>query len=318
MKIQKTALLFGLVLTMAGTAACGLQETVSTNTADEEISAAVSTNKSVSVGYIILSEDQKSADLVSAPDSTDVLAKMFQDDPITVYAIEGEWASVGYGGTQGYVRLENVSFTEPVESVETTTPEAAVTEAVEKVTEKKDTEKSGGDVTINLVFFDDGDGFRVAKPVSYTSYVEESVARNAWCSAESIYIYAQPDTSSPKREANMLYYGDSLTILGTVEDWYYISTDSGNGYDLHGYVKQSYITYGESPAAPENASATHGVVSVGSANVRSSPNKETNDNVLFTLYQGDEFDVLSYDGYWYEIMYNGTICYISHKMVEVW
>ena len=34
--------------------------------------------------------------------------------------------------------------------------------------------------------------------------------------------------------------------------------------------------------------------------------------------QSSSFDVLDYDGYWYKIDYNGTICYISHKMVDVW
>jgi len=81
---------------------------------------------------------------------------------------------------------------------------------------------------------------KLQKPTYYADYVSD-VNRNAWCSAQSIYIFSQPDVNSEKREANMLYYGDTLTVEGSVGEWYYISTDSGNGYDLHGYVKQKYI-----------------------------------------------------------------------------
>ncbi len=271
----------------------------------------------LSVGYIDLKNGEKSADLYSDTDEATVLAKMFQGDPITVYSVDGEWAVVGYGGTKGVVRLENISFSEP--SQETSEESAEETNAAAESKPQENSEESNNEnITVNVMFFVDDDGFQVAKPLSYHDYVEEHDARNAWCSAESVYIYSQPDTKSEKREANMLYYGDELTVLGTIDDWYYISTDSGNGYDLHGYVAAKYITFGDSPAAPENANATHGCVSVNSANVRSTPNKETSDNILFSLKKGDEFEVLSYDGYWYKIVYQGTTCYISHKMVEVW
>ena len=232
----------------------------------------------LSVGYIDLKNGEKSADLYSDTDEATVLAKMFQGDPITVYSVDGEWAVVGYGGTKGVVRLENISFSEP--SQETSEESAEETNAAAESKPQENSEESNNEnITVNVMFFVDDDGFQVAKPLSYHDYVEEQDAR---------------------------------------DDWYYISTDSGNGYDLHGYVAAKYITFGDSPAAPENANATHGCVSVNSANVRSTPNKETSDNILFSLKKGDEFEVLSYDGYWYKIVYQGTTCYISHKMVEVW
>ncbi|MGN1412531.1 MAG: SH3 domain-containing protein [Oscillospiraceae bacterium] len=61
-----------------------------------------------------------------------------------------------------------------------------------------------------------------------------------------------------------------------------------------------------------------GYVSVKSANVRSSPNKDSDDNILLILYQNDMFDIISFDGYWYKIYYDGTVGYISHKMIEVY
>ena len=293
-------------------------------------------SQSVSVGYIILTANQDATDLYAEmDDNSQVLSKMFHSEPVSVFSINGDWANISYGGTQGYVKIENISFTkpesisnEPVQSENAIPVEpVANIENSGNIPDVNHTNADSGNALvnnqisneINIVLISDSDGFQVADPVpSYSNYVPENSGRNAWCSAESVYIYAQPSKSSAKREANMLYYGDSLTVLGAVDGWYYISTDSGNGYDLHGYVGQSYITYGESPAAPENPNATKGYVSVASANVRSSPNKETDNNILFTLYEGDSFEVLSYDGYWYKISYNGTTCYISHKMVEVW
>jgi uncharacterized protein YgiM (DUF1202 family) len=301
----------------------------------EDSTAENSTN--ISTGYILLGDGEEYTELYSSSTDGSVIARMYADEPITVYSIDSDWANVSYGGMMGYVELQYISFSKPQAKEDTTQKETeSKSEETEKETEsaKDDTSNnsssddsdSGVEVnnqinqnieqSVNIVLVSDKDGFEYAEPTYYPAYVSDN--RDAWCSAQSIYIYSQPDTSSYKREANMLYYGDTLTILGSVNGWYYIATDSGNGYDLHGYVKQSYITIGQTPVSPEPVNATYGRVSVSSANVRSSPNKETNSNVLFTVYQGAEFEVLDYDGYWYKINYNGTICYISHKMVEVW
>lgn len=290
-------------------------------------------NTNISTGYILTPNGEDYIELYSAINDGSVIARMYYSEPITVYSIENNWASISYGGMKGYVELQYISFSKPQDTEAVQDTETVQdTESTEKETEevqqsalmKVDNNKNDDtpsinqniEQSVNIVFINDKDGFQVAEPSYYPTYVSDN--RSAWCSAQSIYIYSQPDTNSYKREADMLYYGDTLTILGSVDGWYYIATDSGNGYDLHGYVKQSYITIGQTPVAPEPVNATHGRVFAGSANVRSSPNKETSNNILFTVYEGAEFDVLDYDGYWYKINYNGTICYISHKMVEVW
>lgn len=336
---MKKYIILGLLGIIASfSTGCGVMLSSSEETLDPTLENANQDSQSVSVGYIVLTANQDATDLYAEmDDSSQVLSKMFHSEPVSVFSINGDWANISYGGTQGYVKIENISFTKPEAVTNENKPaqNADITPAEPvaniqnsgNIPDSNPVNADSGNALvnnqisneINIVLISDSDGFQIADPVpSYSNYVPEDSGRNAWCSAESVYIYAQPSKSSAKREANMLYYGDSLTVLGAVDSWYYISTDSGNGYDLHGYVGKSYITYGESPAAPENPNATRGCVSVASANVRSSPNKETDNNVLFTLYEGDSFDVLSYDGYWYKISYNGTTCYISHKMVEVW
>ena len=296
---------------------CGMEslkkETTASVQKDTTIPETTTETENISVGYINVPDDQTAVDLYSEMDGGTTLAKMFHQDPVTVYSIAADWAKISYGGMVGFVELKYLSFTQPTAPAKET--EAQTTEPQTAVA--ADNSPANIEQNVNIIFMSDGDGFQIAEPTYYADYVAD-VNRNAWCSAQSIYIFSQPDVNSEKREANMLYYGDTLTVEGSVGEWYYISTDSGNGYDLHGYVKQKYITFGDSPAAPEPANATHGRVNAGSTYVRSSPNKENDSNVLFTLHEGDTFDVLSYDGYWYQINYNGTICYISHKMVEVW
>lgn len=281
----------------------------------------------LSTGYIILSDNQEYAELYQDTENSNVVARMYYGEPVTIYSLTSDWAEVSYGGMKGYAELKYISFTKPEKQTEAPETEPEVTEAAEiKETVKEETVQPAQHqealVEQNIkqaVFFIDNDGVEIAEPTHYISYTPLSNSGTlAWCSAQSIYIYSEPSTASYKREADMLYYGDECIIKGSVDGWYYISTDSGNGYDLHGYVKQSYISTGASPAPDEPLYASYGRVNMGSANVRSTPNKETNDNLMFVLNYGDEFTVLDYDGYWYKINYNGTIGYISHKMVEVW
>ncbi len=325
--------IFAICLSCLLLTACGIQnETGSNSTVENNVSVTENQKaENISTGYVNVPDGQEYVELHQTANDSNIVARMYMAEPITVYSIDSDWASVSYGGMKGYVELKYISFSKPeknAEKVETTVSIVETTaennEVPIKSTEniqKAEAENIQNDVDIenslNITFLVDGDGVKVAQPLSYPAYVEKNQG-NAWCSATSIYIYSEPSTNSYKREADMLYYGDVCEILGTMDDWYFISTDSGNGYDLHGYVKKKYISSGNTPVAEEPANASYGVVSVGSANVRSSPNKDNNSNVLFTVYKGEEFTVLDYDGYWYKINYNGTVCYISHKMVDVW
>ncbi len=315
--MRKYLLILGLLYSLSLFTACGTDsKSASEESVNLETVVTTKNTENMSTGYVFTNGEEY-IELISNVEDGNVIARMYDNEPITVYSIEGEWANISYGGMMGYIKLESLSFTKHEDVTETT--EEVIKETVkEEVEDNKSVEQINQNIeqSVNIVLISDSDGFQYAEPLSYPTYVADR--RGAWCSAQSVYIYSHPTTSSSKREADMLYYGDTLDILGSVDGWYHIATDSGNGYDLHGYVQQKYITIGATPVAPEPQNASYGRVSVGSANVRSSPNKETNNNVMFTIYKGAEFTVLSYDGYWYKINYNGTICYISHKMVEVW
>lgn len=329
-KILVSIALLTIILTSCGinatSSAVNDSQTSDIDGANIEITTTL--HQELSTGYVI-TNGEDFVELQQSINSTAV-ARMYHGEPITIYSISGEWANVSYGGIMGYMRLVNISYNKPVEQTETLLTTQEVITSAQEQTQSQVQEQSQNqpvvaqvqnieqNVNLEIVFLSDNDGFQYAAPKSYPKYVADS-GSVAWCSAKSVYIYAEPSTSSKKREANMLYYGDSCTILGSVDEWYYIGTDSGSGYTLHGYVKKSYITMGTTPKAPENANATQGRVKVSSANVRSSPDKSNDSNVLFSVHEGDTFTVLDYvNNYWYYINYNGTKCYISHKMVEVW
>ncbi|MCM1507053.1 MAG: SH3 domain-containing protein [Ruminococcus flavefaciens] len=317
---------------MTGTS-CGKSES-SEITSRSDVSQSES-QVSVSVGYITLKDGEKSADLCDNMNGN-VIVKMFSGDAVTVYSINADWAKVNYGGKDGYMKLENLSFSEPEQSsevsVETSAnetpsevPENTAPPAVQEQSVPETEKAVDNNISINntnqieIVFLTDIDGFQVADPVhSYPKYSPEPTYMDGYCNAYSVYIYSQPDTNSIKRETDMLYNGDPVKILGSVNGWYYISTDNGSNGELHGYVSQSYITVGKNEVQKINYNATQGQVKDGmTAWVNYTPSKTDN---IETLSGGTTFTIIgNANDYWYNISYyDGKTGWISYKMVDVW
>lgn len=329
MKLKKSiaVLLCLTALTTGVSCGKGEQEKINTDVSQSESQS----SGSVSVGYIALKTGEKSADLYDSKDGN-VIVKMFSGDAVTVYSIDAEWAKVNYGGKDGFMKLENLSFSEsePSAEVPAVPAESAVEVTVAPVesvpVQAPEPEKTAdNNISINntnqieIVFLTDRDGFQVADPVqSYPKYTPESTYMDGYCNAYSVYIYSQPDTNSIKRETDMLYSGDPVKIIGSVNGWYYISTDNGSNGELHGYVSQAYITVGKNEVQKINYSATQGQVKDGmTAWVNYTPNKTDN---IETLSGGTTFTIIgNANDYWYNISYyDGKTGWISYKMVDVW
>lgn len=259
----------------------------------------------------------------SADENSGSVARMYTGEDIEIYEMGDQWCYVKYGDLTGYISKDGVSLSKPETTASGSAgspaePAPAATEAPVVAAEAPVVNNEINN-TISIVLKYDADG--IALPTSYQNagYVAYDSKRNAYCSTTSCYIYKTASTSGPKREADMLYQGDPVTVYGTYDGFYYIGTDSGSGYELKGYVQTKYITIGTPPASDKkNYSATQGYVSVGSCNVRSSPSKADDSNVIGTLTQGATFTVNSFDGYWYYINYSGGSGYVSHKMVTVY
>ena len=268
----------------------------------------------------------------SADENAGSVARMYTGENIEIYELKDQWYYVKYGDVSGYVQASSVSFTQPEAApVQNAVPAETSAQAISADVSAVQTPAAtvppaqapavNNEInnTVNIVLQYDNDG--IALPLSYSNvgYVDYGSSRNAYCSTTSCYIYKTASTSGPKREADMLYNGDPVTVYGDYDGFYYIGTDSGSGYELKGYVQMKYITIGTPPASDKkNYSASQGYVSVGSCNVRSSPSKADDSNVIGVLKQGATFTVNSFDGYWYYINYSGGSGYVSHKMVTVY
>lgn len=336
MRYRKSFILICLSAMMIFTSCGQTNLTQKDSNADSYYSKSESDVDSVSVGYIVLKNNEKSADLYDT-ENGNVIVKMFSGDAVTVYSINAEWAKINYGGKDGYMKLENLSFREPEPTTELSGvySETYSNEVVAAVTENtalpvtaeqsvSEVEKvADNNISINnqieIVFLTDRDGFQVADPVrSYPKYAPEPTYTDGYCNAYSVYIYSQPDTNSIKRETDMLYSGDPVKILGSVNGWYYISTDNGSNGELHGYVSQSYITIGKNDVQKINYSATQGQVKDGmTAWVNNTPSKTDN---IETLSGGTTFTIIgNANDYWYKISYyDDKTGWISYKMVDVW
>lgn len=313
MKFNKAIIALISAFTMISACSCGGINNIAESPANE---VKQETQQSLSVGYITLSDGETAADLYDNINGN-VTVKMFEGDAITVYSIDGEWAKINYGGKEGYTQLKNISFTQPEKEETQKMAEAAEPE------QKSDNNSAplvNNEINneIKIVMLSDNDGFKVADPVkSYPSYTPQSTAQDGYCNARSVYIFSQPDQSSTKRETDMLYQGDPVKILGSVNGWYYISTDNGSNGLLHGYVSQSYITIGKNEVQKINYSATQGQVKAGmTAWINYSPSKTDNKEAVSG---GTSFSIIgNANDYWYQIQYYGGTGWISYKMVDVW
>lgn len=272
---------------------------------------------SISSGFVDPGTEDH-ATIYQSPDATSsAVARAYLGDAIEIFAMQGQWYQIKLEDISGYIKVDQVTFSKPEPTQETTAPATEATVPAAVTAAVAPSEAAPQDINVNITLQYDGDG--IALPKSYAAYEAYSSARNAYCSAGSCYIYKTASTSGPKREADMLYKGDAVTVYGAYDGFYYIGTDSGSGYELMGYVQTSKITIGTPPAAEDKSyAATAGHVDVDQCNVRSSPSKADNSNVIDTISKGTTFTIYSFDGYWYYIGYNGKYGYVSYKMVTVY
>ncbi|MBR6108053.1 MAG: SH3 domain-containing protein [Oscillospiraceae bacterium] len=320
--IKALLICFALSVCMSGCAAKGEAEE-SRQTGNSESAAAEAPAESKVTEEIVEAQisaafidagDQQYVSLFQQPDSSSVvIARLYTGDEVSLYGLEGEWSRISVEGLRGYVLNQSIVFKKPEAQQTTAAPETTV--RTEQSTAAAAQTQAPANITIVLKYDSQG----IALPSSYPEYESYSDTRNGYCSAHACNMYKTASRNGPKREVEMLYEGDAVTIHGEYNDMYYLGTDSGSGFDYLGYVPKEYIKIGTPPPSErKNYNAVAGIVDATSCHLRSTPTKETSDNIVATVYKGFEFEVISFDGFWYYIRYDGGTAYISHKMVKVW
>ncbi len=138
----------------------------------------------------------------------------------------------------------------------------------------------------------------------------------------SLNIRKSPSTSSGI--ITSLRNGTELKVVGTEGDWYKVYSESF-GY---GYASKSYITIVSSNNGNNNngggnqdnnqgsSTQTGTIVNISTTlNVRASAS--TTSKILGTLKNGANISIISKEGSWYKISYNGTIGYVHGDYVKV-
>ena len=110
--------------------------------------------------------------------------------------------------------------------------------------------------------------------------------------------------------------GERVIIVDDIEDgWWHIQTDGIDGYILGKFLGE--VEYADNKVEQKDElKESIGFITGDEVNVRSDHNSADDDNVMFTLFEGDEVTILeSVDG-WYKIEVDGETGWIMEGYVE--
>ena len=146
----------------------------------------------------------------------------------------------------------------------------------------------------------------------------DAVAATGEVTGSSVNVRSGPSTSASV--LGSLKKGDGVEIISQNNGFYRIVYNSGTAYISSSYVRVTGTVATPTPTAdPDDedgdAVAAMGEVTGSSVNVRSGPS--TSASVLGSLKKGDGVEIISQNGDFYRIVYDGDTAYISASYVRV-
>lgn len=214
-----------------------------------------------------------------ASTSASKLGSLSRGTVVNVYAELDGWLCIVYNGSIGYISTDYVTLSDYSESGGSTTP------------------GTGGDDAL------------------YRAQVTLSTASSTLKLRESGSSSADVLTYMP--------HGTIVEVLSDSGSWYQVRTLGGTvGYCSAQYLTRldDEITTTTTPTETSGQSDPDAVVATGevtgsSVNVRSGPS--TSASVLGSLHKGDGVEIISQNGDFYRIVYDGGTAYISASYVRV-
>ena len=189
---------------------------------------------------------------------------------VTVLSTENGWCKITSGSLSGYVSAQYI-----------TVDAAPAQEPADEPVQEPDTGSTGEDT-----------------PVTEEKLTEGRV------NTASLNVRSGPHTGYDK--VGTLKRNTLVTILGSVNGWYKITSG-----DLTGYVSAEYITPGSEPVAEPQ----QGMVTTGSLNVRSGPG--TGFSKVGSLSRGASVTVVDSANGWYKITSGSMTGYVSDDYVII-
>ncbi len=150
-------------------------------------------------------------------------------------------------------------------------------------------------------------GWVAAWLVKKQSSNEVSSSKSGIVTANQLRVRSGPSTSY--KVVSTLSQGATVTIVKTESNWHQIKTSS-----VTGWVAAEFIENIKSDTGSSSSQQT-GKVTANNLNVRSTAS--TSGNILGKLQKGSTVSILSVEGNWIKIQYNGQAAWISKEFVEM-
>lgn len=151
------------------------------------------------------------------------------------------------------------------------------------------------------------------------SSTSTSVSGSGVVNVNGLNVRSGPSTSSPV--IGSVNSGTKVTIKERLGDWYKVSVKIG-GSAREGYMFAEYVTrtggnsgsdHSGSGDAGTSVSGDKGVVNTAALNVRSGPG--TSYTRIDCIGKGTEVTILSENGGWYKVIFNGKTGYVSLQYI---
>lgn len=214
-----------------------------------------------------------------ASTSASKLGSLSRGTVVNVYAELDGWLCIVYNGSIGYISTDYVTLSDYSESGGSTTPGT------------------------------DGDDALYRAQVTLSTASSTLKLRESGSSSADVLTY--------------MPHGTIVEVLSDSGSWYQVRTLGGTvGYCSAQYLTRldDEITTTTTPTETSGQSDPDAVVATGevtgsSVNVRSGPS--TSASVLGSLHKGDGVEIISQNGDFYRIVYDGGTAYISASYVRV-
>lgn len=151
-------------------------------------------------------------------------------------------------------------------------------------------------------------GWVAAWLVKKHSSNEVSASKNGIVTVNQLRVRSGPSTSY--QVVTTLSQGATVTIIKTESNWHQIKASN-----VTGWVAAEFIQDIKTDTGGSSSNQQTGKVTANNLNVRSTAS--TSGNILGKLQKGSSVSILSVEGNWVKIQYNGQAAWISKEFVEI-
>lgn len=151
-------------------------------------------------------------------------------------------------------------------------------------------------------------GWVAAWLVKKHSSNEVSASKNGIVTVNQLRVRSGPSTSY--QVVTTLSQGATVTIIKTESNWHQIKASN-----VTGWVAAEFIQDIKTDTGGSSSNQQTGKVTANNLNVRSTAS--TSGNILGKLQKGSSVSILSVEGSWVKIQYNGQAAWISKEFVEI-